>query len=313
MLICLLFFILSPVCFWFNPALRLARLSEPAHQICQSLVPISPYQNAYQALLCGEKISTEVEIIKNSGMIHLFVIFGFQIYLIDRASRLMFHKKILQNLFALIAVFAFLWLTAFHPAGLRAAIALLLREISTQQKLFWSPLQVSIFSGFLCLAVAPHLIDHYSLLIGWTASMSFGFFMRHHPLVKNSATYLCLLPLLWGLAIPHPLLALSFSFLSRPILFALLPLCILCCCSTLFLEFGEQFWKLLFAFAEQLTHIFLPLYLGRSGPREPFAPLEDRTRPDFFAAKLSLLQIWIYLLGLIFVFLFFENRRLRRK
>jgi hypothetical protein len=289
MLICLIFFILSPLCFWIDPIKRLSLITQPVHGICLRAIPLSKHQQVYQAIFCGEKLFDPQNIIKSSGMIHLFVISAFEIYLIHRFAIIMFHKNKFRNMFLVVSVLSFLSLTAFHPAALRPALLLFLKEFNFQQKLFWSNLQLAIFSGFLCLSIQTHLIENYSLLIGWAASMAYAYFLRHHSFVKNFASYLCLLPLLKGMIIPHPLLALFFSFTTRTFLALLFPVCFLFCFVRALQERGELFWRTIFETGSKLEQFFSPLDLG---------------------TPLSLVQCWIYLLSLMTLFLFQERRRL---
>ncbi len=287
-----LFLILSLLGFWIHPFDFLNLQSFKAHSFCLGLIPSSSFQSEYQAILCGEKLQSSNELIQGTGLIHLFVTFGFQIYLIQNFTKIMFHQKASKNLFLFTAILSYLWISSFHPAGLRAAVSVFLSELSLQQKLFWTRLQISVFSGFLCLALDSHLVENYSLLIGWTAALSFSFLSHRHFLIKNIGTYLVLLPILWGMLLPHPVLAIAFSLLTRPALYILIPLCILSCCHTYLLSLTNLFWKSLFTDAEILKHIFLPLQFG---------------------VKLSILQIWLYILSLMTLFLYFENRKLRKK
>ncbi len=259
------------------------------HQSCLDVVPNSAYRSEYQTLLCGIHLPSERELLQNSGLIHWLLTYGFQIYLVDAFSKWLFLKQSSRNLFCLTFIPFVLMITAFHPSSVRATLGLFLRQFSYQRKFFWSPLQVAVFSGFLAVSLEPALIQSHSLFISWSAAIAFGFFHKSKIWIKMIAVALILLPLFSGMPLAHPLLNFVFALLSRPALFILFPLCLLGCFELHALEFGHFIFANFFWMAQKATDIFWPIELN---------------------IQFSVLQLWSYLLSMMILFLFFENKKL---
>ncbi len=274
------------------PIEHLRGFSSFVHEGCLRIAPSSVYREEYQSLVCGAKLLSQKSLLQSSGFIHLFFIYGFQIYLAQIISKRLFANNLSRVTSLFIFVALILSVTAFHPSSMRAAIGLFLRETSSQKKLFWSPLQIAIFSGFFCVGLEPGLIQNYSLLISWIAAISFGFFSKYQPQFKVFAIPIVILPVLSGMAIPHPILSFIFSIFSQPILFIIFPLSVLSFIMPKMVVLLDLFWQKAFSIAEFSRHILSPVQLNE---------------------KFSFIVIWFYLLMLITLFLFLENKKLRDK
>ncbi len=273
-----------------SPIKQLRQLTFPLHQLCLNFAPNSIFKSDYQALVCAANSYSQKKLLQSSGLIHLFIIFGLQIFFIQLASKKIFSKYCYQNYFNFTFVFFLLSLTAFHPTSLRLAIALFLRELSRQRKLFWSPLQIAIFSGFSSLALEPELWQSISLLLGLSAALGFGFFYRSSNFKKLIFVYIFTFPVMMGLPNAHPLLSLGFFCLSRPILLVLFPLATLS-----FFNFTAEFiidcfWQKLYNLAEIL--------------RAHFLIFEN-------SANFSITEMWVYLIFLMSLLLHLENKTAR--
>ena len=290
MLLLLLLILSSLFGIYFGPIEHLRILTSGIHASCLNLAPISIYREEYQALICGSKTLSHSIGFQASGLNHLFFIYGFQIHLVNLVSKKLLSSKVSQNFSNLFLSFFVLCLTAFHPSSLRSAVSLFLRELSNQKKFFWSPLQIAILSGFFCIGLAPQLSQSYSLLIGWLAAICFCFMNKYSHKCKLLIVPIFIYPVLSGMTLAHPLLAISFSFLYRPILFILLPLTYLAFLIPALSGSLDQFWRLSLSFSDFISKRLTPFHLEFS---------------------LTLFEIWIYLLVLMTVFLFLENRKLR--
>ena len=206
------------------------------------------------------------------------------------AFKKIFYRKLYQNIFSSLLISSLLIFMAFHPACLRAATALFIKELSSQRKFFWSPLQIAVFSGFACLSIDPGLAQSFSLIIGWLAAVCFAFFMKYRTTVKLLAVSICIFPVLMNFSVPHPVLYLFFSILSRPILFLLFPITIFVCAFPFYISLLDSFWSCVYKFASQTDKVFLPIHL---------------------AAKLPMMGIWAYLNVIMALFLYLENKRLK--
>ena len=276
---------------FFAPVAHLRHFFYFLHQDCLHLVPNSFYQGESQTLICGSHILLKKNLLQTSGLIHLLFIYGFQISLVQNISKRLFGEQYLaRNIFSFLAVFGILAITAFHPASLRAASALFLRELSSQKKFFWSPLQIAIFSGFLTIGFEPRLHESYALLIGWIAAIGFCFFLQLNWLLKTLLVPLIIFPALSGLTLAHPILSFVFAILARSSLLLVFIFSIGACFVSQLTSIVDIFWQKSFWFAEKSIEIFLPI----------------QTRTHF-----SLVQFWVYLLLLMSLFLFLENKKLR--
>lgn len=290
MLLPLFFLVTSLFGFYFSPLTHLATIGQPLHQHCLDIVPNSVFRSEYQTLLCGERLTSDLALVQNSGLTHWLLIYGFQIYIIHLLSKWLFSRTSFQNIFCIVAVFLVLMVTAFHPSSVRAAIGLLLKQTSFQKKLFWSPLQMASFSGFISMSLCPAWMQSRSLLICWTAAMIFGFFQKSRLWVKMIATPIVILPFFSNLALPHPFLTFIFSIASRPALYFLFPLSLLGCFESHFLIVSDFFLKNIFLVAQNSVAIF---------------------RPSELNLEFSVVQLWVYFLILMTTLLFLENKRLR--
>lgn len=292
MLIPLIFLFLSFLGHIFGPFEYLRLKFHFLHMHCLNIVPNSIYQNEYQTLICGAHVSDQKFLLQTSGLIHLLFIYGFQIYLTDKISRSFLNKFLHRNLLLSLLVPLILLVSSFHPASLRAAFALGLRELSRQKCLGWSQLQIAIFSGFLCVSLDPQCLQNLTLMIGWLAAIGFGFFHKRHFILKSLLVSILILPPLAGTYISHPILSLFFSLIARPTLMVIYPVGLLACFHPKFVKPLDFFWQKAFWVSDRARNIFLPIEI-------PF--------------HFSNIQIWIYLLVLIWWLLFLEHRKLKEK
>lgn len=240
------------------------------HKLCVKMAPqYSSFQDLYQALICGHKISNfEIkEQIRSLGLLHLFVVSGTHLHFISLFIEGLFKKN--KTLTYILLVFYSL------SCGLKAPVirALTSRGVKTLNqsfKLGYSPSQSLLFSFLL---LAPVYIAHHSfislslsslasLIVHTTGEIFKTEFFRHIFLFfLLSLVFLPLQTL-------HPITFLFTYFMTPLICYVFIPLSISSYFCSALREFTDFLWSVTFSsfsFIQkfvpnyQALHIPLPL------------------------------------------------------
>ncbi|MBC6414832.1 MAG: ComEC/Rec2 family competence protein [Bdellovibrionales bacterium] len=187
-----MFFILVfiPFLFFFDSF----KLSQSLHQLCLNNLSFdSSIPEIYQALICGKRLpySELRELFVKGGLIHLMIVSG---------THLIFLERLLLKIPFLKTNFIYFFLTLYaltsqlNPPILRALFSFFLSKFSKKWNLFWSPISITLLSGFLCLLYRPNDQDSFSLQLSVLASLLHHSFKS--PLKCSFFIYLLILPLI---------------------------------------------------------------------------------------------------------------------
>jgi competence protein ComEC len=200
---------------------------------CLSIVPhSSAVRPALMSLVCGEKI-TDQELAQNlseSSLIHLFVISGSHLILLDEFLSILKIPLFVRSLFLLFYSLVAGW----QAPVVRALFGWSLRKLPRFRNLHLPGDLVVLATGMITLILFPTWVDSKSLIMSWCAALALtvpGIFNVRSSFQKITLAqlviFIFMLPCLWGFGSLHPL-GLLFNLLLGPaIAFLLLPLGIL--------------------------------------------------------------------------------------
>lgn len=244
---------------------RLAVISQILRNHCYQSLPDSKFKELNAALVCGTTLeSTETKgLFQVTGLIHLIVVSG---------SHLIFLQQIIAYIlsrflrtappFRLIccALLLFTLMTGLQAPCARAFIQMCLSYVNKKHKLFWRPWQLTLLSGFVCLALFPEWVKSPSLLMSWVCALSLSLPIKtNNKLQEHAVVYIVLLPLLSSLALPHPaviLINFAFTPLFATVLF---PIALLSAPLHLLTPVADILWGLLVLSLEHISPYVSPL------------------------------------------------------
>lgn len=204
--------------------------AEKLHQKCIEVVPTeSAKRSSLASLICGKKITDEnlKTNLQKTSLLHIFVISGSHLILFDEllsALRVPFYLRILFLGFYSLA-------TGWDPPAVRALIALALRFLFKQRRLFFPSDLMLLIAGMVTLTLFPAWWTSLSFVMSWCASLAlcWGSILNlKSPLWKifciQCGIYFFMILPLWGLSMLHPLSLIFNIFLAPLVSHALLPL-----------------------------------------------------------------------------------------
>lgn len=238
------------------------------HMLCVKMAPHkSEFQELYQALVCGLKIS-KIEIkeqIKSLGIFHLFVISGTHLHFIS-----LFIEKIFKNkTLSFVLLFFYCLSCGLQPPVVRAFSSQLVKIVNFKFKLGYKNIQCVVLS-FLLLAPTFFVLKNFtSLLLSTLASLiveatSSRF---NSEFSKHVVIYILISVVFLPIQTLHPLTLLITYFVTPVICYFLIPLCILSIGIKDFHQFVDHIWRLMFYVFKQLSYLipnFNPLSLQLS-------------------------------------------------
>lgn len=250
--------------------ISISDLTKSLNQLCLNFTPKSIYSNIYEALICGKRLSSHelTHNLKNIGIYHVMIVSG---------SHLVFLSLIIENLFKFKAfqklkVASFLILITYSLATgsqapvMRALISIIIGEIQSRKKLFWSDFDVTFISLLVALALFDPWIKSYSLLLSYAASLALNLASKKNFFIKNLYIYFLILPFLIPLSAPHLLSFLSNMTLTPFIGTVLFPLSFLSFFIPFFYKFVDPIWSLTLTFCywigpmlDSMTRIEIPI------------------------------------------------------
>ncbi len=237
------------------------------HSLCLNFTPKSQYDFMTQAIVCGNQShipQNEVLLLRSSGLIHLIVVSASHLLFIDWfMSKLKF-----PFIFKLVCLFIYCMVTNLQAPALRGLLALLISHLVLQRKLYWLQSEVILISTLCLFSIQKNFIHSFSTLLSASASLACRPQQSH--ILKNTTTYLILLPILIAFSAPHPISILINVFLAPLIGFALFPLSI----TSYFIpitDVTDLLWQALFSVLQQIS----------------FEPLTSQW-------NISLFYLWIY-------------------
>ncbi|MEQ1722328.1 MAG: ComEC/Rec2 family competence protein [Pseudobdellovibrio sp.] len=209
-------------------------VAKKSHNFCIINLPEKSFAIAeLKALVCAESFSnlSDSQLYISSGLIHLFVVSGAHLILIESALMQ------LSKYFKINSVFIFSVLCLYGLAcGLnapvvRCLIAFALSSYLQSKNIFWPAHFKLLIIGALTLCFNYQWVSSLGLQMSWIAAfivmLTGHFFKNTSLLLKQGLFYLALLPSVVFFQVPSPTVIL-FNILLAPILeFILFPLGIL--------------------------------------------------------------------------------------
>lgn len=268
---------------------NLAEWSQPAAQFCVKRVAPGPYHDLFSALCCGAalpKNSPEFQIFRHLGLVHLLVVSGMHLLIIERGIIKCLGRCPYTRWVAPLVMLIFAAACQFAPPVTRALGQRWLGQVGRRLASHWPPSLQVLLSGGALLALFPQWGSSLSLQLSWVASLLICL-----PLTafrQALLLYFGLMPLLWPLGVAHPLSLVISSWTSTLLLVPLLVL--------------AWFTWLIPASAKmttQLTHALVGLV-------EHLTPLVPPPLTDW--PRLPPPAIWVYLGLLHFVVYLYEVR-----
>lgn len=199
----------------------------PFHLRCLQSVPDHIRSvESLQALVCGKNITDprQAELLIATGLIHLFVVSGSHLLLLQKYLQKLCNVKIL----ILIALFFYCAICKFNPPIFRSFILLMLVFVTDSIALELKSENLVLISGMLCLILSPAWSNSLSLQMSWIAALTLviisKFFAHRSTVFKNSLFYLHYLTTFYFIGIPSPV-SIGISALLTPFLeYILFPL-----------------------------------------------------------------------------------------
>ena len=202
------------------------------HEFCLNRLPLESYSHAeLQALVCGKNFvdASISDIYKSTGLIHLFVVSGAHLILIERILRHFFdptHKKNIWLLAFCLLIYAFC--CNLNPPVTRSLIALAIGSVTAKNHLRWPENFKILICGLFALIFQPIWITSISLQLSWLAALVVSinslYLSEKNRLLKQSLFFVILAPVLAIFQTPNPL-TIFMNLIFAPVLeFILFPL-----------------------------------------------------------------------------------------
>lgn len=229
MILFLLLFILLLVLSLFRFSVNefLSPVAEKAHLFCLNNLPRNSLSIAeLKALVCAQSF-TNLEDSKfyiSSGLIHLFVVSGAHLILIENLlNRFKLHQTLI---FVIIIVYGFA--CGLNAPVVRCLIAFTLNLFLSSKNIRWPAHFKLLIIGSLTLSFNYNWVSSLSLQMSWIAAflvmLGEKFYKESDSLFKQSLFFITLLPTVVFFQIPSPVVILSNIVLAPVLEFILFPL-----------------------------------------------------------------------------------------
>lgn len=233
-LILLIISLLTAGYFRFSVLSALSGISEKAHLFCISRIPTeSHYFSELSALVCAKNFSTlsESKLYLASGLIHLFVVSGAHLILIEQIFLFIAsswpHARLC--LFLLLAAYAFM--CGLNAPICRALVSYALTAYLSSKNIQWPVSYRCLITGLITMNLNPAWVTSMSLQLSWMAafatSLTTAFHKQGLVLIKQFIFFVLLLPALIFLQQPSLTTVLMNLFLAPVLEFVLFPLALL--------------------------------------------------------------------------------------
>lgn len=199
-----------------------------AHSIClQGLPNSSTPSPELKALVCAESFSSlsDSKIYISSGLIHLFVVSGAHLLIIEKILTRFLPRSLLLKL-ALMSLYALA--CGLNPPVTRALFAAYLSAFLSEKNIHWPGDYRVLVCGFLCLTFNPLWITSMSLQMSWLAALLTSglshLFTQSSAFFRQILFYIFFFPILVFAQIPGPLTILMNLLLAPALEYVLFPL-----------------------------------------------------------------------------------------
>ncbi len=202
------------------------------HNSCLDRLPHESFSlGELQALVCGENFNEAIisDIYKSTGLIHLFVVSGAHLIVIEKFFFHFFSRtKKNSDWILFLLLFGYAAVCDLNPPVTRSLISLIVSFLAYKNHLFW-PDNFKIFmSGLLTLIFQPAWLSSVSLQLSWLAALVMSinslYLAEKNIFWRQSFFFLFLAPLLAFFQSPNPL-TIFINLIFTPVLeFFLFPL-----------------------------------------------------------------------------------------
>ena len=202
------------------------------HEFCLSRLPLESNSHAeLQALVCGKNFvdASIADIYKSTGLIHLFVVSGAHLILIEKILRFFLDPADKKNICLLsLCLLIYAFCCNLNPPVTRSLIAMAVGLVTTDNHLRWPENFKILICGLLTLTLQPSWLTSISLQLSWLAALVVSinslYLSEKNILLKQSLFFLVLAPVLSIFQTPNPL-TIFMNLIFAPVLeFVLFPL-----------------------------------------------------------------------------------------
>lgn len=200
------------------------------HHFCLNRLPEQAQAYAeLQAIVCGKNFTdaSVSEIYTSTGLIHLFVVSGAHLLLIQKILQKIYDPK-KNGLLIGLCLLIYALCCNLNPPVTRSLIALAISAITFKNHLYW-PENFKIFlGGLVALIFHPAWLTSISLQLSWLAALVVSinslYLAKKNILLRQSTFFIFLAPVLIFFQTPNPL-TIFMNLIFAPVLeFILFPL-----------------------------------------------------------------------------------------
>jgi hypothetical protein len=167
----------------------LMKVSKPFHGLCVAAAHHTSMAALNDAVVCGSRLThSEMNVInefKQAGVIHLLIVSGAHLFLIEWWIQKIFGKKT-NSWWICTILIVYSTVALFNPPIVRALLSWCLRQLNRAQSLKWTRVQIVTLSAFATLGFCADERAISSLLISWAAALSIASMPVRHLSLKES-------------------------------------------------------------------------------------------------------------------------------
>lgn len=199
-------------------------VTKKSHQFCISNLPEHSASIAeLKALVCAENFSNlnDSQLYISSGLIHLFVVSGAHLIVIEAFLLKISHRYKLPGYVILLALTLYALACGLNAPVVRCLVAFALGYYLERKNIYWPAHLKLIVIGISTLVFNYHWVSSLSLQMSWIAAflvaLGTHFFKNYGLIFKQSLFYFALLPSITFFQVPSPVVIL-FNVLLAPVL-----------------------------------------------------------------------------------------------
>ncbi|MBM7559216.1 ComEC/Rec2 family competence protein [Marinitoga litoralis] len=189
-----------------------------------------PYENnnILFSVIFGGLRGKNAEVFKNSGLLHLFAVSGFHVYIIYSLLYIIYSKTLIpintRRILTIIFLIIYLITTGFSDSAIRASFILILIEINKILGLYIDSKNILGLVGVINLLYNPNVIFSVGFLMSYSAALSILFLIERskNPFLITLSAFLAILP--WSIIYfkGFSILGVFLSVVFVPIVYSLM-------------------------------------------------------------------------------------------
>lgn len=156
--------------------------------------------NILFSVIFGGLRGKDAEVFKNSGLLHLFAVSGFHVYLIYSLLYILYSKTLIpintRRILTIIFLIFYLISTGFSDSAIRASFILILIEINKILGLYIDSKNILGLVGVINLLYNPNVIFSVGFLMSYSAALSILLLIERskNPFLITLSAFLAILP-----------------------------------------------------------------------------------------------------------------------